>query len=423
MRSSNRAPLSRLLTDARLFPVIGAVPYLVLAALAVFTFVIRHTQPHILLIDLALCAALAAWMLGMFTLRRDSWGSPVNTGVFLAGFVGLLAVMVIREPWFGLLAIAGYLYSFGLLRWPWRLLGVAAVAILAGMAQASGVPRNTAIGLTAFVAIIVVNIVVMCGYCWIQWTSDVLAAERSRALDEVRQANSLLGASLAENAALQEQLVAGARQGGVQDERARMAREIHDTLAQGLIGIITQLEAADLASADPDERRRHFEAAATLARESLREARRSVLALRPEALEGARLGDALADVTHRWSERQGIPVQLTTTGTIESVASEAEVALLRAAQEALANVAKHAGADRVGVTLSYLEREVALDVRDDGRGFDVENVDAASGTGGFGLTALRERVEGLHGSVAIESEPGRGTAVSVRVPVRAGVSE
>ena len=75
------------------------------------------------------------------------------------------------------------------------------------------------------------------------------------------------------------------------------------------------------------------------------------------------------------------------------------------------------------MTLSYLDREVALDVRDDGRGFDVENVDAASGTGGFGLTALRERVEGLHGSVEIESEPGRGTAVSVRVPVRAGVNE
>ena len=423
MRSSSQAPLSRLLTDRRLLPIIGAVPYVVLAALAAFTIVIRHAQPATLLIDLALCAAIAAWMLGMFTLRRGSWGDPVAMGVFLGGFVMLLAILVVREPWFGLLAIAGYLYAFGLLRWPWRLLGVGAVAILAGIAQAAGVPRDTSVGITAFVAIVVANVVVMCGYCWIQWTSDELSSERSRALDEVRQTNALLEASLAENAALQEQLVTSARQGGVQDERSRMAREIHDTLAQGLIGIITQLEAADLANSNPEEWRRHFDAASSLARESLGEARRSVLALRPEALEGARLGDALAEVAQRWSERQGIPVQVTTTGTVEPVASEAEVALLRAAQEALANVAKHASADRVGVTLSYLDREVALDVRDDGRGFDVDRVGGASTAGGFGLTALRQRVEGLRGSVEIESEPGRGTAVSVRVPVQTGANE
>jgi signal transduction histidine kinase len=257
----------------------------------------------------------------------------------------------------------------------------------------------------------------MCGYCWIQWTSDELSVQRAHALDGVRAANSRLETSLAENAMLQEQLLGQARQAGVQDERQRMAREIHDTLAQGLIGIITQLEAADLASSDPAEWRRHFEAASGLARESLSEARRSVSALRPEALEAARLGDALAEVAQRWSERQGIPVQVTTTGTVEPVASEAEIALLRAAQEALANVAKHARADRVGVTLSYLADEVALDVRDDGAGFATAGGGDPRDGGGFGLIALRQRVEELRGSVQIESEPGHGTAVSVRVPV------
>ena len=184
----------------------------------------------------------------------------------------------LREPWFGLLAIAGFLYSFGLLRWPWRLLGVGAVAVLAGIAQASGVPTNTAIGVTASVAIIVANVVVMCGYCWIQWTSDELGSERSRALDEVRQdERPARGESRRERRAAGTVRDPARVRSGVQDERARMAREIHDTLAQGLIGIITQLEAADLAQPTRCEWRRHFEAASALARESLGEARRSVL--------------------------------------------------------------------------------------------------------------------------------------------------
>jgi signal transduction histidine kinase len=101
---------------------------------------------------------------------------------------------------------------------------------------------------------------------------------------------------------------------------------------------------------------------------------------------------------------------------------EAEFALLRTAQEALANVAKHAHATRVGVTLSYLEHEVALDVRDDGRGFDPAGLEAGTAMsrqpsgGGFGLTIMRQRVEGLSGTLQIESEPGLGTGISARVP-------
>ena len=93
-------------------------------------------------------------------------------------------------------------------------------------------------------------------------------------------------------------------------------------------------------------------------------------ALRPEPLERARLGEALAGVAERWSALHGIAVEVTTTGTARPLPPEAELALLRTAQEALANVAKHAQATRVGLTLSYMDHEVALDVRDDGGGFD-----------------------------------------------------
>jgi signal transduction histidine kinase len=365
-----------------------------------------------------LCGITAAWMIGLFSIPRRLRERQWFRTVFVAGIIVLFGVLVAHEAWFGVFAVTGFIYAFALLRWPLRLVGVAAVAAIAGLAQASGIPKTTPLDITATVAIVFINVLAMCLFCWIQWTSDELGIERAKALDEVRAANAKLEASLAENAALQEQLVTRARQTGMLDERARMAREIHDTLAQGLIGIITQLEAADLAESDPAKRRKHFDAASALARESLSEARRSVSALRPEALESARLSDALVEVAERWSERQGIPVRVTTTGAIEPVASEAEIALLRAAQEALANVAKHADADRVGVTLSYLTDEVALDVRDDGVGFDAALPTA--GAGGFGLVALRERVEQLAGSVQIESEPGHGTAVSIRVPVTRG---
>ena len=230
----------------------------------------------------------------------------------------------------------------------------------------------------------------------------------------MREANQRLEATLAENAGLHEQLVTQAREAGILDERQRMAREIHDTLAQGLTGIITQLQAAEQASDDPAGWRRHFEAATRLARESLSEARRSVDALRPEPLETGRLPAALADVAGRWSALHGITVQVTTTGTARPVPAEAEVVLLRTAQEGLANVARHAQATNAWVTLSYMEQEVALDVRDDGRGFEPAQAD------GFGLVAMRQRVEGLSGTLQIESEPGAGTAISACVPVAGG---
>ena len=197
-----------------------------------------------------------------------------------------------------------------------------------------------------------------------------------------------------------------------------MAREIHDTLAQGLTGIITQLEAAQQTSHDA-ERERRIGNAKRLARDSLAEARRSVQALRPRALENSRLPEALAGEVARWSATSGVPGEVETTGDARALHPEVEVTLLRVAQEALANVAKHAGASRAGVTLSYMEDVVSLDVRDDGAGFVPQAAPAASNgslAGGFGLIAMRQRVSRLAGQLEIESEPGAGTAVSASLP-------
>jgi signal transduction histidine kinase len=143
-------------------------------------------------------------------------------------------------------------------------------------------------------------------------------------------------------------------------------------------------------------------------------------ALRPEPLERSRLSEALADVAERWATLNGIPVQAQTTGTARPIRPEIEFALLRAAQEALANVARHAHATRVGLTVSYMENEVALDVRDDGVGFDPATL---TGGGGFGLIAMRQRVADLSGTVEVESEPGGGTAISTCIPTVAVLAD
>ncbi|QWF79482.1 sensor histidine kinase [Amycolatopsis sp. CA-230715] len=394
-------------------PVVTVGPYLLLAVLTAVTAVVKHAETTSLLVDLALCALAAVWMLVMFTARPSWRDEPRLMALFLAGLVAIMAVLVVRDPWFGCFAPAAYVYAFRLLPWPWLLPGVAAVAVVAGTAQASSVDMSTFLGVLTYLAILAVNVLPMCGFAWFAWRNAEQNEQRKRTLEELREANRRLETTAAENAGLHERLLVWAREVGVHQERQRMAREIHDTLAQGLTGIITQLQAAEHAAADPAEWPRHVDAATRLARESLSEARRSVHELRPEPLQTARLGDALAAVAERWSTLHGVGVEVMTTGTVRAMPPEAEFALLRAVQEALANVAKHAHATRVGVTLSYLEQEVALDVRDDGRGFDQARVR----DGGFGLVAMRQRIEGVSGTVEIESEPGQGTGISARVPV------
>jgi signal transduction histidine kinase len=356
-----------------------------------------------------LCLVAAVWSLAALLpgLRKRT---PVMA-VFVAGVVAISFALVVRDPWFGFYAYAGYAYSVVLLPWPWQLAGVGVTTLVAATAQTTGMDKTTPTGMAAFGGVIVANAITIVFITWFLHRIETQHAERGRTLDDLREANRKLEAALAENAGLQRQLLTQAREAGILDERQRLAREIHDTLAQGLTGIITQLQAAEHVAREPAEWRKHFAAATRLARESLSEARRSVDALRPESLEDASLSEALAGAGARWAALNGVPVRVTTTGTERPLGQEAESALLRTAQEALSNVAKHAKATRVAVTLSYMGHEVALDVRDDGRGFD-----PAPKEGGFGLVAMRQRIEGLAGTLQIESEPGTGTGISACIP-------
>ena len=446
-------------------PAIAALPYVMLTITTGIGLIIYTGSEGTLLIDLGL-VGLAAGLLVTFTLWHAVRERPAFMAVYFTAMIIVMALLVIRSPWFGFFTFTGYFYAYYIPVGRWRLLAVAAVALVTATSQAGGLPRHTLAGIAIWVVIVCINLLVAESLTWFGWVSSEQNDRRKLLVTELSEANRKLTASLEENVGLHAQLLAQAREAGVLDERQRMAREIHDTLAQGLTGIITQLEAAGQAGKPAEQWRHHFDSAIRLARESLSEARRSVHALQPEPLEMARLPDALAEVAERWSARSGVAVQVTTTGSARPMRPEIEVALLRTAQEALANVAKHARASRAGLTLSYMDDEIALDIRDDGVGFEPSGSDGLDGAApgrvpavggqgavplesgpvpgeggsvpvereperdgrrslngsaghrgeGFGLTAMRQRVEGLAGTLEIESEIGTGTAISASVP-------
>jgi signal transduction histidine kinase len=206
---------------------------------------------------------------------------------------------------------------------------------------------------------------------------------------------------------------------GVLAERERLAREIHDTLAQGLSSIQLLLRAAERGLPDtPENAARLVGQARQAAVDNLDEARRFVAALTPPTLEGTTLAGALERLCATTSTRHRLTARLHVTGDPVPLPTAHEVALLRIAQSALANTVRHAEAGTAEVTLGYLGEHVALDVVDDGIGFDPGRLPAPDPeTGGFGLAAMRARMHALGGTLAVESAPGRGTALAARLPL------
>ncbi|WP_408645942.1 sensor histidine kinase [Streptomyces odonnellii] len=320
------------------------------------------------------------------------------------------------NPFFAVYALLGYFDAVPLL--PRRLVrpGLLITAVTMAGSNAGGLPPASPIQWILFAGLFGLHACLTLVFAHLGTREAEAAKEKAATIAELELANARLEQALAENAGLHAQLLVQAREAGVADERRRLAAEIHDTIAQGLAGIIAQLQVVHV-TADPAVARDHLERAAALARHSLGEARRSVQNLSPAELENDTLPEALRKTVATWAERSGVRARFTVTGTEEPLHDEVAATLLRIAQEALANTARHAKAARAGVTLSYMGDEISLDVRDDGRGFDPLSVAPRSGTGGFGLDGMRARAERIAGTVTVESEEGQGTAVSARVPL------
>ncbi|GJM41838.1 MAG: two-component sensor histidine kinase [Ardenticatenaceae bacterium] len=216
--------------------------------------------------------------------------------------------------------------------------------------------------------------------------------------------------------ATQAELADAQHRAGILAERQRLAHEIHDTLAQGFISIIMHLETAEQTlPASESTAARQIQQAKETARHNLQAARRVVADLRPESLENHSLPAAIARTVERWSQTHSISATVQTTGTPLPLHPDVDVTLLRATQEALANIHKHAQAQTVTVTLSYMGNQVLLDVQDDGVGLNAAKPSPFGG--GFGLEAMRERAAQFGGELLLESEPGGGTTLVVSIPI------
>jgi signal transduction histidine kinase len=226
--------------------------------------------------------------------------------------------------------------------------------------------------------------------------------ERQRLIEQLRATRS--------------ELAAAERQAGVLAERQRLARDIHDTLTQGFASIVMLLEAAEASLAEGPATR-HVAQALRTARNNLAESRRLVWALRPEALTEARLPDAIGELLHRLEDETRLHTELVLTGTPRPLGTDAETAMLRVAQEALANVRRHARASRATVTISYMEDLAVLDVQDDGVGFEPSTAARGNHGNGLGLQAMRERAQELGGHVSVETAPGSGTTLVFQLPL------
>jgi signal transduction histidine kinase len=207
-------------------------------------------------------------------------------------------------------------------------------------------------------------------------------------------------------------------QAGILQERQRLAGELHDTVAQGLIGIVMQLEAAEnFAGSDTGATQTYIHRAKNLARENLQEIRTFIQALRPTILEKFDFQTAIKQWSASWSQQNGIPIQISFTGEVRQLPQALEEVLLRVLQEGLTNIARHAQATQVSVTFSFIENLLTLTVIDNGVGFKLDEVSSES----YGLHNIRLRLAPFQGTFQIHTILGEGSSLTIQIPLNDAV--
>jgi signal transduction histidine kinase len=340
---------------------------------------------------------MVPWYLGVG--RPQIYGGLVSSRswLYLAGITALFGVTVYQSPngWF--LAFALSPQCFFLL--PFRR-AMYAVLMFNAVAAVVLIVRHPGQGVLAQ-SLLNGGFGVGLAFVYGRFANTIIDQSQERA--------DLIGQLEATRA----ELASANHEAGTLAERQRLAGEIHDTLAQGFSSIIVLLQAAEtgLGTAAPEPARQQIALAAETARENLSEARGLVAALAPAGLAEGNLPGALRRITERAQAETGIDATFTEEGEARPLPAALEVVLLRVAQEALANVRKHAAARTVRVGLRYTDGMVSLQVNDDGQGFSPD--DPASG---YGLRGMRERVTLVHGRFEVTSSPGAGTCLRAEVP-------
>jgi signal transduction histidine kinase len=406
MSNEIRQPLSR--QDTRFaspyLKVWHILAFLMLAFGLSFCLLDSTVQADQKMIALPLSAGYGLWY-WLFIMNRPRFGW--KTGAMVASFIAAIAICVTLSwihPAFLMLVFSFYGVTFGALplRWAaglvimisfalaWRFVG------FTGGLSVNSLPVVVSMLLSAFFT-------VMLGL----YIDSIIrqTREKQKVIDELEATRS--------------ELAKAERQAGMLEERQRLAGEIHDNLAQGFTSIVMYLEAAEKAlESDPGAVHKYIVQARQAARQHLSEARGVLWALHPDVVAREPLAQALRRVVQRWCEESSLPAHLEITGSEHALPAAIEATLIKAAQEALSNVRKHAHASQVNLTLSYMDDEIVLDVQDNGIGFNL--AEAAGGVelqNGYGLVALRERVSQLGGRLEVESVPSEGATVVVSLPM------
>ncbi|TQJ34035.1 sensor histidine kinase [Arthrobacter sp. SLBN-122] len=341
--------------------------------------------------------------------------NPRRYGLLWLGLVtGLWAFLLAGSADFAWLAFPIFFLHLHLLprRAALPAIALMTVAVAASQWVASGAPVPHAAAIVGPVLGAVFSVITGLAYGALYREAE----NQRRAADELRRTR--------------EELARSQHEAGALAERERLAREIHDTLAQGLSSIVLLGRAAEKSLTDGDTATASARLALVqqTAADNLAEARNFVRGLSSPQLEGTTLVEALrrlCGTTETGAAAAGVALRcrLEVDGEPQELPQPVRVTLLRTAQASLANVREHARAATAVVTLAFLGSEVTMDIYDDGAGFDPAAAagagDAADGSG-FGLRSLRERVAALNGSLAVESVPGEGTVVAIRLPMDGG---
>ncbi|WP_278263575.1 sensor histidine kinase [Nocardia sp. AG03] len=379
--------------DDRLLPVIVHSAFYVLLAASLLRWLIRHGDSGATPLIVVLAAVLAV-LYALSELRQS------HRLEWFAGLVVSWSVLVVLAPSFAWCAVPLVYTGLRILS---ERVAVTLVVVLTGL--------------------VVVSQVRLAG--WLDpnlvLAPPAVAAVTTALFVGMRRQSERQTALIDDLVRTRAELAATERREGTLAERERLAREIHDTLAQGLSSQRMLLQAADLVwDSEPARARAHLRSAAEIAERDLTEARRFVHDLAPADLAaGGSLPAALAALVARESG-DTLEVRLHIEGAPGPLPQRVEATLLRIAQGALANVRAHAAARLATVTLTCLDDQIVLDIADDGRGFDPDAVPGPHAEGGHGLPAIRARVRQLGGTCAIESAPGDGTVLSAAIPLSAG---
>lgn len=356
--------------------------------------------------------AFVGWYVAGIALAQRHETAPTGSSrvswqgvTWLLGLVVLWMVLVVLSRSFVWLSFSLFLLCLHLLPTWAGILAVAAITVFVSWTQWWVKPPEDPMNSMAGPAM---GALVALGIAWGYRTIVRESSERARLITQLTEARDDL-------VSLQESLAESQREAGVASERARLARDIHDTLAQGFSSILL-LARAGLPRSNGNDRAL-FDQISQTAQENLDESRRVVLALTPGALEGAGLPAAIGRQLERLQEQTAVRTGLRADGDPATLSTTVEVALLRFVQGALANVRTHSGATHVHVTITYEPEEVRVDVVDDGRGFDPATAGPRPDGSGFGLRAMRERLAELGGQLMIESAPGEGTALVATIPL------